>query len=763
MMRGTSCILAGVAASRDFFQVQPGFLSSPVTIESFGYGTYMSPLPGAELQAASFGSSADLAPAAPALPSDDYVGTACIVAMFAIFGYSLRTMTARQPPASSAPVADGAALRLAGALPVAMLGVGGKSTALVNIALDKTTVIKAKLLSECAGGLGEPVDPALVSELVLQLEAQNKTKAPATSALLNGEWKFLYASGASPALQALQLMLKGAQAIPRAPFGPEPVAIGDTYLTISGQRSATAATKVRMMGALETTLKLKSKLVADSPVRLVETYESAGSEPVGLFPLQLPALPYKRPVLVSYLDETMLIVRDAAGRPDVLTRVSGHVDTDEVAPINEAAEKIGEAVTGFETQVKEIADDVIEAAVEAAHKAERDAYFDAEELKKFVGEERAAFCELRAEALAERAALAKKLHEELTTRIEDFEERQLPFAEAEARAFCEEKLAELEDAADKLADHIASVAGSALQREIDALTERQAFFRDAAEEMQALVASFDESATAAEQAEARRFLREGPVYYAQQAEALSARVAFFQTEADACDEERAAFFEQTDAQEEAEPKKKRGLFGFLRRNKAKAVNVEKGAKAKALKVEKAVQNWNKKRDQEQERKEEALQLNKAVLQKLREEKKEARDVSKAAAKAAAQADAAVEQAFHDVAATAAEGVSSGLDQWREGVLEEERAVGEAAAKKVDEMTKSVEGAVDAEEQRVEKALKKKRGIFGFLRRNKDGKTKKAKRFAKKGRVQAKSRAAKKGWFGFLRRKKAVEGNGDNTA
>jgi hypothetical protein len=64
---------------------------------------------------------------------------------------------------------------------------------------------------------------------------------------------------------------------------------------------------------------------------------------------------------------------------------------------------------------------------------------------------------------------------------------------------------------------------------------------------------------------------------------------------------------------------------------------------------------------------------------------------------------------------------------------------------------------------VEKALKKKRGIFGFLRRNKDGKTKKAKRFAKKGRVQAKSRAAKKGLFGFLRRKKAVEGNGDNTA
>lgn len=293
------------------------------------------------------------------------------------------------------------------------------------------------------------------------------------------------------------------------------------------------------------------------------------------------------------------------------------------------------------------------------------------------------------------------------------------------------------------------------------MTERQAFFRDAAEEMQALVASFDESATAAEQAEARRFLREGPVYYAQQAEALSARVAFFQTEADACDEERAAFFEQTDAQEEAEPKKKRGLFGFLRRNK-----VEKDAKAKALKVEKAVQNWNKKRDQEQERKEEALQLNKAVLQKLREEKKEARDVSKAAAKAAAQADAAVEQAFHDVAAPRiwhVEGVSSGLDQWREGVLEEERAVGEAAAKKVDEMTKSVEGAVDAEEQRVEKALKKKRGIFGFLRRNKDGKTKKAKRFAKKGRVQAKSRAAKKGLFGFLRRKKAVEGNGDNTA
>merc|ERR1719353_1236332 len=159
-------------------------------------------------------------------------------------------------------------------------------------------------------------------------------------------------------------------------IGPAPLHIEDSYLTIGAQR-ASASTHVRML-SLETTLKLSSKLVAESPVRLMETYESASSEPLGLFPV--PTLPYKRPVLVSYLDETMLIVRDQAGRPDVLTRVGDTVGTTDVDTtdvdvpslpqvVTDVEEKVEESIAGLETKAKETARDMVEAAQKAERKA----------------------------------------------------------------------------------------------------------------------------------------------------------------------------------------------------------------------------------------------------------------------------------------------------------------------------------------------------------------------------------------------------------
>merc|ERR1719316_2165942 len=119
--------------------------------------------------------------------------------------------------------------------------------------------------------------------------------------------------------------------------------------------------------------------MADSPGRLIETYESAGSTPAGLLPTaQLPALPYTRPVLVTYLDETMLVVRDAAGRPDVLTRAdAAWVDTtdddaDEVTPqlpqvLKEAEKEVGEAVVALEKKVEDFVIGVSDGAQEIVH------------------------------------------------------------------------------------------------------------------------------------------------------------------------------------------------------------------------------------------------------------------------------------------------------------------------------------------------------------------------------------------------------------
>ena len=189
--------------------------------------------------------------------------------------------------------------------------------------MGEGAIAKEALKAEIADGLtGAVPDKAVVGEILLALEAQNPTRSPATSALLNGKWKFLYASGASPGLKALQVVLRGSKRAPKSPSGADLVDVQDTYLTIGAEQPrATAEVKVRLL-SFENTVKLSSRLEAESAVRLVETYDAAESEYMALrLPFQSP-VQYKRSVLISYLDEEMLVVRDAMGRPDVLTRVT---------------------------------------------------------------------------------------------------------------------------------------------------------------------------------------------------------------------------------------------------------------------------------------------------------------------------------------------------------------------------------------------------------------------------------------------------------
>jgi hypothetical protein len=189
------------------------------------------------------------------------------------------------------------------------------------MAMDEAAIAKEALKSEIADGLGGTTpDRAVVGEILLALEAQNPTRSPATSPLLNGRWKFLYASGASPGLKALQLLLRGAKVAPKSPSGAELVDVQDTYLTISAnQPRATAEVKVRVL-SFDNTIKLASRLEAESAVRIVETYEAAESEYGGVrLPFQSP-VEYKRSLLLSYLDNELMVVRDATGRADVLVR-----------------------------------------------------------------------------------------------------------------------------------------------------------------------------------------------------------------------------------------------------------------------------------------------------------------------------------------------------------------------------------------------------------------------------------------------------------
>merc|ERR1712054_318189 len=75
---------------------------------------------------------------------------------------------------------------------------------------DELNIAKSALKTEVGDSLsGASPDKAVVGEILLALEAQNPTRSPATSPLLNGKWKFVYASGTTPGLKALQALLKG--------------------------------------------------------------------------------------------------------------------------------------------------------------------------------------------------------------------------------------------------------------------------------------------------------------------------------------------------------------------------------------------------------------------------------------------------------------------------------------------------------------------------------------------------------------------------
>ena len=79
---------------------------------------------------------------------------------------------------------------------------------------------------------------------------------------------------------------------------------------------------------MENTLSLSCQLEAESAVRLVETYDAASSD-VGSLKLPFGSSPakYKRSLLVSYLDDEMMVIRDVMGRADVLIRCDDEPET----------------------------------------------------------------------------------------------------------------------------------------------------------------------------------------------------------------------------------------------------------------------------------------------------------------------------------------------------------------------------------------------------------------------------------------------------
>lgn len=196
---------------------------------------------------------------------------------------------------------------------------GAVSSILSNLPTDITGDISSSTRAE-------------INEAILKLEAVNPTDEPAYSPLINGVWAlryaggyssdwalasptrqialFLYSGGYSPGLFALGL----AQKLPS-----QLVELGELEISISrAQPRIEAKIGVTLLGGSEQEIVVKARLEEDSPVRFTETYESASV--LGNL-IDLPdSLQYARDLYVSYVDEDILVVRDASGVPEILVR-----------------------------------------------------------------------------------------------------------------------------------------------------------------------------------------------------------------------------------------------------------------------------------------------------------------------------------------------------------------------------------------------------------------------------------------------------------
>jgi hypothetical protein len=173
------------------------------------------------------------------------------------------------------------------------------------------------------------VDRELIAELLLQLEKLNPTEAPATSPLLNGKWKFLYAGGRTPGLVSLVTLLRLASLAPKSPSGASLVDVGEATVTISrNQPRVEASLRVRVL-SVENTLKLFTTLEAKTGSILTESYKEVESELFGTHAAASPGVPsHRSPSRVRRLTSVRppaLPFRTPPCRPQAAAAVAGEL------------------------------------------------------------------------------------------------------------------------------------------------------------------------------------------------------------------------------------------------------------------------------------------------------------------------------------------------------------------------------------------------------------------------------------------------------
>ncbi|XP_031503042.1 probable plastid-lipid-associated protein 13, chloroplastic [Nymphaea colorata] len=190
-----------------------------------------------------------------------------------------------------------------------------------------------------------------VNERITSLERLNPTPRPTTSPFLEGRWNFEWFGAGTPGLFAARILLERF---------PSPVAklLGLDVLIKDSYAKATAS--LQLFNSIETKFIITTKLAVEGPLRMSEEYTEGvierpsireealpeqikGAYEQALGALQQLPLPirdfmsdglkvplggtFQRMFMVSYLDEEILIIRNTAGVPDVLSRLEADSDS----------------------------------------------------------------------------------------------------------------------------------------------------------------------------------------------------------------------------------------------------------------------------------------------------------------------------------------------------------------------------------------------------------------------------------------------------
>ncbi|GLT77944.1 hypothetical protein SLA2020_494970 [Shorea laevis] len=184
-----------------------------------------------------------------------------------------------------------------------------------------------------------------VNERITGLERLNPTPRPTTSPFLEGRWNFEWFGSGSPGLSAARFIFERFPST-LANLSKLDVVIKDGYAKITA--------KLKLLNSIESKFVLSTRLSVEGPLRMKEEYVEGILESPTIIEETLPEqlkgalgqasntmqqLPVpirdaitsgltiplggtsQRLFMISYLDDEILIIRDTAGVPEVLTRL----------------------------------------------------------------------------------------------------------------------------------------------------------------------------------------------------------------------------------------------------------------------------------------------------------------------------------------------------------------------------------------------------------------------------------------------------------